>query len=163
MKKKSLRLGFVLIVLFILGSNSYAQKIKADGKFGLSFLSGGGSSSTGVLFGGALDIPLNQGFYVRPELNITSNNDTPIEMAGEIKYLIPSPNLSPTLYLDGGLGIWFFTGGPYFGLDFGGGAIFPITGSNLEIPAEIRLGPIFASGSTVFQVALTSGIRFSLP
>ena len=32
-----------------------------------------------------------------------------------------------------------------------------------RIPAEIRLGPIFASGTTVFQISLTSGIRFSLP
>jgi hypothetical protein len=151
----------LLVLAVALSSGTiWSQPLKADGKFGLSFLTGNGSSSA-ILFGGAVDIPLDNKLFVRPELNITTHPGTPIEMAGEIKYFLPSQT-HPELYLDGGLGIWFYSGGTALGFDFGGGALFPIQGSSLVIPAEIRLGPIFQSGSSVFQIALTSGVRFSL-
>ena len=137
------------------------QKLMADGKLGLSFLTGGGSS-TGLLLGGALDIPIDKKLFVRPELNITTHPGTPIELAGELKYNLDVESKN-TYYIAGGLGLWFHTGGTDLGLDFTGGTIFPLSNSNLLIPAEIRLGPIFYSGQSVFQIALTSGVRFSMP
>jgi hypothetical protein len=160
---KKIGLWLSVVALFCVGENAFAQKMAADGKFGLSIFSGGGNSSTGLLFGGALDLPIGENLFARPELNITTHGGTPIELGGGVKYYIPSAGSTTPYYVDGGLGLWFYSGGPYVGLDFTGGAIFPLSGSNLKIPAEIRIGPIFASGSTVFQIALTSGLRFSLP
>ena len=161
MKWKQAILCIVVLVVCI-ASNGYSQKMAFDAKFGLSFLTGNGSSS-GILFGGGLDIPMdNNKLYVRPELNITSHGGTPIELGGELKYFLPSETKN-NLYIDGGLGIWFHSGGSSLGLDFGGGTIFPLHGSDLSIPAEIRLGPIFYSGSSTFQIAITSGIRFNMP
>ena len=160
MKHKHIWLA-VLILMLVSASGSYSQKkMSFDAKFGLSFFTGNGSSS-GVLFGGGLDIPMDNKLYVRPELNITSHGGTPIEMAGQIKYFVPNESKT-NFYVDGGLGIWFQSGGTSLGLDFGGGAIFPLHDSDLSIPAEIRVGPIFNSGNTVFQIALTSGIRFNI-
>ncbi len=154
--------GFAMIVLGIvmISSPGLSQNMKMDGKFGLSILTGNGSS-TGILFGGGLDIPMDNKLYIRPEINITTHGGTPIEIAGQIKYFLPSQK-DPEMYIDGGLGFWFYSGGSALGLDFGGGVLFPLHNSNLVIPAEIRLGPIFQSGSSVFQIALTSGVRFSL-
>jgi hypothetical protein len=163
MKKNLWLVFFTVVTVCIVSSNGYAQKIAADGKFGLSIFSGNGNNSTGILFGAGLDLPVAHDLYARPEINITTHGGTPIELGGGVKYLIPSSGSSTMFYLDGGLGLWFYSGGPYVGLDFTGGAIFPLSGSNLKIPAEVRLGPIFASGPTVFQISLTSGIRFSLP
>jgi hypothetical protein len=155
------KLSFVLMLGLFLICSGYSQQMAVDGKFGLSIFSGGGSS-TAVLFGGGLDIPIGQNLFARPELNITTHNSTPIEMAGIVKYEIPNLKSAVPFYIDGGLGFWFFTGGPYVSMDFGGGAIFPISGSKLKIPAEIRMGPLFTSGTTTFQIAITSGVRFSL-
>ncbi len=146
--------------IIVAGSSCFSQDMKIDGKFGLSIFSGGGSS-TGILLGGGLDIPIDKKLYARPELNITTHGGTPIEIAGLIKYFLPSQS-NPEIYIDGGLGFWFYSGGSALGLDFGAGALFPLHNSNLVIPAEIRLGPIFESGSSVFQIAFTSGVRFSL-
>jgi hypothetical protein len=149
-------------IVMMLRSDGMAQGSKnmADAKFGLSFLNGDGSS-TGLLFGGAIDIPIKSNLWARPELNITTHTGTPIELAGELKYLLDTQSKNP-YYLEGGLGLWFYSGGSAFGLDFTGGTIFSLSNSNLQIPAELRFGPIFESGNTVFQVALTSGVRFSL-
>ena len=150
----------VVSTTMLLSTSAVAQGLSADGKAGLSIFSGGGSS-TGLLFGGGIDFPITKSLYARPELNITTHAGTPIEIAGELKYYIPS-SMKPSLYVDGGLGIWFRSGGSSLGLDFGGGAIFPIEGAKFSIPAEIRLGPVFESGSTAFQIGLTTGIRFGI-
>jgi len=160
-------IAIVLINLLVMVSNTIAQTndhaMAIDGKFGLSIFSDG--IGTGLLFGGGLDIPVQpKSLFIRPELNITTHSSTPVEIAGVLKYNLPSTqNDQTTLYADGGFGLWFMTHGPYFGLNFGGGAIFPLQNSQLKIPAEIRFGPIFYSGSTIFQIALTTGIRFDLP
>ena len=146
----------------LLSSDGMAQESKnmMDAKIGLSFLNGS-RSSTGLLLGGAIDIPIDKKLFVRPELNITTHGGTPIELAGELKYMLDVQSKNP-YYLMGGLGLWFYSGGSALGLDFTGGTIFSLSGSTLQIPAEFRIGPIFQSGNTVFQVALTSGVRFSI-
>ena len=162
MKRNSFLIIHLFALLILTGSsNIYAQNMMVDGKFGISIFSSSGSS-TGILLGGAIDIPSSNNLYIRPELNITSHGGTPIEMAGLVKYNIPTTGSNMQFYVDGGLGIWFFTGGPYLSIDFGGGAIFPLKGSKLSIPLDIRLGPFFSSGSSTFQIAITSGVRFSL-
>ena len=162
MKPRILLGCLVLSALLLIQSNGVAQKMSVDGKFGLSIFSGGDNNSRGLLLGGALDLPIGQNLYARPEVNITTHSSTPIELGGGVKYNIPSTGSTTQFYVDGGLGLWFFSGGPYLGLDFTGGAIFPLNGENFKIPAEVRIGPIFISGNTVFQIALTSGIRFSI-
>ena len=99
---------------------------------------------------------------VGTEFNINKQGGTPIEWANQFKYYfdVPQSNIKP--YADGGFNLFFITGGPYFGIRFGGGANFPIA-PNLYIPADLQLGPVFASGSTVFYIAITSGIRYELP
>jgi len=161
MKRKSAFVAALLIVFcFAFASNSYSQGLHGDGKFGLSIFSGQGSS-TAFLFGGAMDIPIGdrQGLYFRPEFNITTHPSTPIEACGILKYNLPT-SMQQTIYIDGGLGFWFMTGGPFFGLDFGGGMLFPLQNSSVQIPVEIRLGPIIATGSSIFQIALTTGVHF---
>ena len=161
--KRNTTLFVLLVMLFIgLPGSVVAQKMAFDGKLGLSFFTGNGSS-TGLLLGGGLDILLQERLYARPELNITTHNGTPIELGGKLKYLLPPGSMSTDFYLTGGLGIWFYSGGSALGLDGGVGTLFPLSGTNLKIPAEVRIGPIFVSGSSVFQIALTTGVRFDIP
>lgn len=159
---KILNLSLLLVVLIVLvPGNTNSQNFYLDGKLGFSIFSGGGYGTTALLLVGGLDIPSGNQFYLRPELNITTHSGTPIEIGGLAKYLIPLQTSQTTLYVDGGLGIWFYTGGPYLSLDFGGGAIFP-TSDRVSIPVELKLGPIFSGGQSVFQFAITSGIRLPL-
>ncbi len=162
MRIKSITILYgILGLLAISSSLSHGQPLAIDGKFGISFLTGNGSS-TGFLIGGGMDIPFQQSLYFRPELNITSHGGTPIEIGAKLKYLMPQSNMNMNLYLVGGLGVWFYSGGSALGIDGGVGTLFPLSGSNLKIPAEIRLGPIFESSTSIFQIALTTGIRFDL-
>ena len=163
MKKIKRSVLLILVLLGLTSHSAFSQKMALDGKFGLSFLTGNGNSSTGLLIGGGLDIPFQQGLFFRPELNITTHGGTPIELAGNLKYFLPTSPLQTDFYIDGGLGFWFYSGGSALGIDAGAGTIFPLSGSNLKIPAEIRIGPIFESGSSAFQIALTTGVRFDVP
>jgi len=43
-----------------------------------------------------------------------------------------------------------------------GGAYFPVA-PHIEIPADLQMGPVFTTGSTTFYLAITSGIRYTLP
>jgi len=161
MIQRSLLLALLFVLLF--GIPATAQPLSVDAKAGLSFFSGGGGSSTGFLLGGALDIPMQENLFIRPEFNLTTHGGTPIEIAAILKYNLPTSPLSSPVYVDGGLGLWFDAGGSALGLDFGCGTLLSPSESGIQIPVEIRLGPIFESGTTVFQIACTSGIRFSLP
>jgi len=149
--------GFVLLM----HHSTYAQQYSVGGRGGLSIFSSGGSSA-GLQIGPTLDVKLPQGFIAGTDFNINTQNGTPIEWAFYAKYLVNTsrPDIIP--YLDGGFGLWFMPGGPYFGLRVGGGAYFPLAG-NISIPADIQLGPVFTTGSTTFYFAMTSGIRYTLP
>jgi len=151
-----------MLLMLIVSPLSYSQKMAADGKVGISFFTGNGSS-TGLLFGGGLDIPFQDRLYFRPELNITTHGGTPIELGGKLKYVLPTSPFGTDFYVDGGIGVWFSSGGSALGIDGGAGTLFSLSGSNLKIPVEIRLGPILESGSTVFHIAITSGVRLGIP
>ena len=150
---------FYLILAGIIGvGHTHSQPSAIEGRLGMSVFSRGGGS-TGLLLGGALEIPFRQELSFRPELNMTSHNGTPIELGAKLRYEIPASPLKQRLYVIGGLGAWFYSGGPGFGIDFGGGMMFLLEGTKLSVPLEIRLGPIFGSGGSSFQMSLTGGIR----
>ena len=138
----------------------FAQSRSLDAKIGASFFSGG-SSSSGLLFGAGIDIPVDKSIFVRPEFNLTTHSGTPSEISGMIKYFVPSEK-GMSLYVNGGLGLWFRSGGSSLGANFGGGTIFSAGGEKFSIPVEIKLGPVVETNNTTFQAALTSGIRFNL-
>ena len=60
------------------------------------------------------------------------------------------------------MSLWFYSGGPYFALRFGGGANFNIA-PNMYIPADVQFGPVFGTASTIFYFVISSGIRYMLP
>jgi hypothetical protein len=153
-----------IIAVIVLGCTiqSYGQKSSLGGRFGLSIGSGGGESAAGLQLGPTFDYEFNKGMIIGSELNINTQTGTPIEWADYFKYVIPVQSAKVSPYVDGGLGLWFATGGPYFGLRFGGGSYFKV-GENLYVPADLQLGPIFATGTTVFYFAITTGIRYTLP
>ncbi len=132
------------------------------GRFGLSIGSGGGESSAGLQIGPMGEVLFNRNIALGTELNINTQAGTPIEWAAYFKYYFDTQNPSIRLYGDGGMGLWFVTGGPFVGLRFGGGANFKV-GNNLYIPADLQLGPVFITGGNVFYLAITTGIRYELP
>ncbi len=152
----------VLALLMIFSIASRAQTVTLGGRFGFSNLSVDGGSSAGVQIGVTGDYAYKHNILFGSDLNINTQNSTPIEWAVFAKYLIDMPTTNIQPYIDGGFNLWAFTGGPYFGLRFGGGFYFPIN-SQVSIPADLQFGPVFTSGSSSFYFALTSGIRFTLP
>jgi hypothetical protein len=132
------------------------------GRFGLSIGSGGGQSSTGLQIGPMAEVLFNKNAALGSELNINTQSGTPVEWAVYFKYYFDTQNPSIKIYGDGGMGLWFITGGPYIGLRFGGGANFKVA-NNLYIPADLQLGPVFSSGGNAFYIAITTGIRYELP
>ncbi len=132
------------------------------GKLGMSIGSGGGASSAGLLIGPMAEVIFNRNMAVGTELNINTQSGTPIEWANYFKYYFDIPGSTIKPYANAGLGLWFVTGGPYFGIRFGGGANFKVA-NNIYIPADLQLGPVFVTGTTVFYVTITSGIRYQLP
>ena len=178
--KNCIRVFLLLITIFYFTSEYFqtnAQvKWAVGGRFGLSIGSGGGGSSAGLQFGPTGEVLFNRNMAVATELNINTQGGTPIEWANTFKYFfdVPGSNIKP--YADAGIGLWFFTGGPYFGIRFGGGALFQVA-PNLYIPADLQLGPVFYSRSTTdfytgqssstsdtfLFFAITTGIRYEIP
>jgi hypothetical protein len=117
------------------------------------------STSAGLQIGPTAEVIFAKQFAVTTEFNINTEAGTPIEWANTFKayFLISGSKILP--YADGGFGLLFVTGGPYFGIRAGGGALFPIA-RNLYIPADLQLGLYFGNGLTLFWLAVTSGIRY---
>lgn len=180
MKKLFFVFFFLSSIMCISNAQSQLKWI-IGGRFGLSVASSGGGA--GLQIGPMGELLFNKNMGVGTELNINTQTGTPIEWADYFKYYfdIPSnPNIKP--YADAGFNLWFVSGGPYFGIRFGGGVNFKVA-PNLYIPADIQMGPVFASSSggggyydyfgnyygggstsnTIFYFAITSGIRYELP
>ncbi len=155
---------FTSLFLMLFSTHSLlAQKINwvVGGRFGLSIVSAGGGSSTGLQLGPMAEAKFNRNMAVGTEFNINTQGGTPIEWADYFKYYFDVQGSKIKPYVNGGFSLWFYTGGPYFGLRFGGGANFPIA-PKLYIPADLQLGPVFSSGTSVFYFAITTGIRYEL-
>lgn len=115
----------------------------------------------GLQFGPTAEVIFNKNIGIVTEFNINTQSGTPIEWANLFKYyfMVSGSRIRP--YADAGFSLYFVTGGPFVGIPFGGGALFPVSG-NVYIPADIRFGPIFASAQTVFGITATTGVRFEL-
>ncbi|MDH3252068.1 MAG: hypothetical protein OEM41_04700 [Ignavibacteria bacterium] len=172
----------VVLCMFVVGTfatmDAHAQASwVVGGRLGISIASVGGGSTTynpqtfqfetssatsaGLQIGFTGEAILSKVYGISSEFNINTQGGTPIEWANSFKYYFAIRGSKIKAYGDGGFSLWFFSGGPYFGLRFGGGALFPIA-PKLYIPADLQLGPIFSSGSTVFYIAITSGIRYEI-
>jgi hypothetical protein len=149
----------ILTVTAVLTAQS--QPLAGEARAGLSVFTGDGGS-TSLMIGGLLDIPLQGRLSVMPHLDFTTHSGNPIEIGGLVKYSPPYLLAGGKTFLDAGLGIWFYSGGSALGMDFGGGAYFPVADGKAAIPVELRLGPVFQSGNTIFQIGFSSGIRFDL-
>jgi hypothetical protein len=156
---------FALTVFSLLIGSAYSQsKFVAGGRIGLS-VAGGAETSPGFQFGAVGEYffnPANSNMALGTELNINTQAGTPVEWANYFKYFIMINRVDMRPYVDGGLSLWFYPGGPSLAIRFGGGINFLIA-PNIYIPADIQIGPIFATGTSVFYFAITTGIRYELP
>lgn len=121
----------------------------------------GGGTKAGLHFGPSGEVIFNKNLAVATAFNINTQSGTPIEWMNLFKYYFSIPGSKIKPYADGGFSLYFVTGGPYVSIPFGGGALFPLA-NKLYIPADLQFGPIFASGSTVFAILITTGIRYEL-
>jgi hypothetical protein len=176
MKRSVAILVVALTVLSLWGADASAQgKWIVGGRLGMSLYtvsvpsynyyygtsSSTSSTSAGLQIGFTGEYLFNKQMGVGSEFNINTQAGTPIEWATFFKmyFLIKGSDIRP--YADGGFNLFFVTGGPYFGIRFGGGALFKIA-KNLYIPADLQLGLVFPTGATVFYLAVTSGIRYEI-
>ena len=139
---------------------SHAQTSwSVGGHMGLSIASAGGGSSAGFQFGPMGEVIFEKNFAVGTEFNINTQDGTPIEWADYFKYYITVPRSKVRPYADAGFNLWFYTGGPYFGIRFGGGVNIPVA-KDLFLAPDLQLGPVFATGTTVFYFTLRAGVRY---
>lgn len=142
------------------------------GNAGLSLLDG----TAGFHIGPMGEVFFNKNMSAGSEISINTQGGTPVIWYNYFKYhfAIQGSKLKP--YGDAGLLLNFMTGGPYFGLLFGGGVDIPIA-PKLYVSPELQLGPIFSvgggtygvgpysvsvEGTTVFAVIIRGGIRYEL-
>lgn len=160
-----IKIFFLLSFICLLSIPSYSQgRFVVGGRMGLS-VAGGVETSPGFQIGPMAEylfIPGNNSMALGSEININTQSGTPVEWADYFKYFIKISKTEIKPYVDGGLSLWFYPGGPSLAIRFGGGINF-LVAPNIYIPADIQLGPVFATGTSVFYFAITSGIRYELP
>jgi hypothetical protein len=183
MRKRFWLLSVVLAGLVMLAETAPAQvRWVVGGRLGMSLYSTGGggggtyynfytgryeeiggtsSTSAGLQIGPMGEVIFSKQFAIGMELNINTQGGTPIEWASYFKTYFQLTGSSIKPYAHAGFSLFFYTGGPYFCIFAGGGANFPIA-PKLYIPADLKLGPVFSSGSTTFYLAVTSGIRYEI-
>lgn len=118
-------------------------------------------SSVDFTFGPNAELLFGKGMAVGSEFNIFTAAGTPIEWANYFKYYFSIPGSKVKPYANGGIGLVFVTGGPYFDIRFGGGASFEIARS-LYISPDLQLGPVFVTGGANFLILIRGGIRYEL-
>lgn len=152
----------VLVSCVAFTCTSLAQvRWSVGGNMGISIASGGGFTSAGFHIGPMGEVLIGKGPAVGTEFNINTQSGTPVEWANYFKYYFSIPGSKVKPYANAGFGLYFFTGGPYFDLRFGGGAQFQVA-KNLYIPAELQLGPVFVTGTTGFVFIIRSGVRYDI-
>lgn len=155
-----------LVALLMCAAAPAAQaqqpKWTVGGNMLLSIGSGGGATSAGFHFGPMAEVVFNRTYAIGTEFNINTQAGTPIEWPFYFKYYINSGSAKIKPYVDGGFNLLFLTGGPYFGIRFGGGAGFQVA-RGIYVGPDVQLGPIFATGTTIFYILLRGGFRYELP
>ncbi len=177
MKQLLIALVFLLLACGILTNSAQSQtRWIVGGRLGMSLYTVSSSApnyyyyyygtptststtSAGLQIGPMGEVIFDKKYAIGTEFNINTQAGTPIQWASYFKmyFNISGSTIKP--YADAGFSLFFVTGGPYFGIQAGGGAMFEIT-KNLYIPADIELGPVFLTGTTGFYLAVTSGIRY---
>ena len=133
---------------------------QVGGRFGISVGSGEGGSSAGLQIGPMAEALFGKSYGIGTEMNINTQGGGVVSWEDYFKYYFSVRGSQVRPYADAGFGLWF-TGGTWFGIQFGGGANIPVA-RRLYVPVDLELGPVFATGSTFFYFAITSGIRYEL-
>ncbi|HEX9006326.1 MAG TPA: hypothetical protein VF889_03460 [Bacteroidota bacterium] len=120
------------------------------------------STSAGFTIGPEAEVVFSRQFAITTEFDINTQAGTPIVWQNNFKVFFPITGSKILPYADAGFGLLFVTGGPYFGFQGGGGAMFPIA-KNLYVPADLQLGPFFATGATLFWISIRGGIAYVIP
>ncbi|MFZ0455744.1 MAG: hypothetical protein WCE54_16320 [Ignavibacteriaceae bacterium] len=160
-----IKIPFLLFAISLFSVSVYSQnRFVVGGSLGLS-VAGGVETSPGFQIGTMGEYyfnPENNKMAVGTGININTQSGTPVEWANYFKYFIEinRPDIKP--YIDAGLSLWFYPGGPSAAIRFGGGINF-LVAPHIYIPADVQLGPVFATGTSVFYFAVTTGIRYELP
>jgi hypothetical protein len=152
--------GLLISAIFPTGAAAEVRWL-VGGKLGMSLVTGGGSTDAGFQIGPMGEALITKNIAVGSEFTINTQSGTPVIWGNYFKYYFEVQGSDIKPYADAGFLLAFVTGGPYFGINFGGGANFPIA-KNLYIPADIQLGPLFAT-PTRFLMGFTSGIRYVIP
>ncbi len=158
---------FLLLLVsgIVLGTSSiHAQRTSfvVGGKIGLSIGSAGGQSEAGLQIGPMFETIFNKNIAIGTELLINTQAGTIVAWNDYFKYYFTIKGSKIKPYADIGISLWFPTGGPYFGIIFGGGADIPVA-KNLSVPIDLQLGPILGvENTTPFYIAITGGIKYYL-
>jgi hypothetical protein len=150
---------FSVVLLAVCSAPATAQNMRwvVGGHMGLSV----GDGNAGLQIGPMAEAIIERTYAVGTEFNINTQSGTPIEWPLYFKYYfrVRGSKLQP--YANGGFSLWFYTGGPYFGLRFGGGVNIPVA-RNLYAAPDVQFGPVFATGNTVFYFTIRGAIRYYL-
>ncbi len=154
--KKRVCVATVVLSLGLLSAAQAQVRWSVGGRMGLSI--GSGEGGTGLQIGPVGEAMFQKNMAIGSELNINTQAGAIVAWEDYFRYYFSVAGSKIRPYADGGFGLWF-SGGTWFGLQFGGGALFPVA-KNLYVPADLEFGPVFATGTTFFYFALTSGIRY---
>lgn len=148
-----------LLLVALISAPASAQSVRwlVGGHMGLAV----GDGNAGFHLGPMAEALFERTYAVGMEFNINTQSGTPIELPLYFKYYFKLRGSNIIPYADGGMSLWFYTGGPYFGLRFGGGINIPVA-KNLYASPDVQFGPVFATGNTVFYFLIRGGIRYYL-
>lgn len=168
-------IALVVLCVLAMGTTSSQTRWSVGGNTGISIYDG----AAGFHIGPMSEVIFGRSFAVGSEFNINTQGGTPIHWYPYAKYYfnIPGSQLRP--YANLGMSLYFYTGGPYFGIQGGGGVNIPIA-NKLFVSPELQLGPVFGTGGgggyfdyfygytvggtsrTVFSVIIRGGIRYEI-
>lgn len=170
------RLLMVVSGVLVLTFSSFGQaRWSVGGNMGISIYDG----AAGLHIGPMSEVILGKEFALGSEFNINTQGGTPLQWFTYGKYYFSIAGSKIRPYANLGLSLYFYTGGPYFGIQAGGGANIPVA-NKLYVSPEIQLGPVFGTGggvgyydyfgnyygggksSTIFAVIIRGGIRYEI-
>jgi hypothetical protein len=164
----------MLFLLCFLVSSIQAQKSEwvFGGKIGMNIDAGTGGGVS-LQIGPMGEYLINKNIGIGTEFTINTSAGTPVGWLNYFKYYFDLKGSKIKMHANAGLGLIFVSGGPFFAIQFGGGANFPVA-KNLYIPAELQIGPVFYStggtqafgfttpsvSNTRFLIVISTGIRY---